>query len=104
MAREWCSCGAAIRGRRKHILEWRRDHLHTSGEPEQEPPMDGSHAQVELAGVPDLTVWNEHGPVRPNVIGFQVIARDGQQVVPEPRPFRMTPASEAGRPKARPRS
>jgi hypothetical protein len=32
--------------------------------------MDGSHAQVELAGVPDLTVWNEHGPVRPNVIGF----------------------------------
>jgi hypothetical protein len=39
--------------------------------------MDGSHAQVELAGVPDLTVWNEHGPVRPNVIGFQVERTSG---------------------------
>jgi hypothetical protein len=66
--------------------------------------MDGSHAQVELAGVPDLTVWNEHGPVRPNVIGFQPNVREGQQVVPHPRPFRVTPASEVGRPVPRPRS
>lgn len=71
MAREWCSCGAAIRGRRKHILEWRRGHLHTSGEPDPEPQMDGSHAQVELAGFPDKT-YTDDGPRQPNIIGFQL--------------------------------
>jgi hypothetical protein len=76
MAREWCSCGAAIRGRRKHVLEWRKGHLHTSGEPDPEPQMDGSHAQVEHAGSQHAaTAWNEYGPIRPTVIGFTLNPR-----------------------------
>jgi hypothetical protein len=49
--------------------------------------MDGSHAQVELAGFPDKT-YTDDGPIRPNVIGFQMgrLSNNGPEFVCHPAP------------------
>jgi hypothetical protein len=47
--REWCSCGAAIRGTKRTVYEWRTNHRHTGNE-EPEPDKQGAIAQTETAG------------------------------------------------------
>ena len=48
--REWCSCGAAVRGRRRDVLAWRAEHRCPD-----RPPRDDTHvsagARVETAGL-----------------------------------------------------
>lgn len=64
--REWCSCGAAIRGRRSDVLAWRAEH-----QCPDRPPGDGVHvstgAQVEHAGD---RYFDGEVPI-PQAIGFR---------------------------------
>lgn len=48
MMHEWCSCGASIKARTKHVLAWRASHTCPDRPDTVEP--QGAHAQVEHAG------------------------------------------------------
>ena len=48
--REWCSCGASIRARRRDVIRWRGAHRHDQQEQQQEPDRQGAQSQVEHAG------------------------------------------------------
>jgi len=67
--REWCSCGAAIRGRRRDVLEWRETHR-CPDRPEQP---GGEHASagafIEHAG--DRYFDGEAPIVTARRVGFQ---------------------------------
>ena len=71
LMREWCSCGAAIRGTKRTVYEWRDNHLH-EGRPEPEPDKQGGQAQVEHAGTRsyDIDSLEHEVPVIMARIGF----------------------------------
>lgn len=45
--REWCSCGAAIRGRRRDVLTWRTQHSCPDKPDQPMVPPTGATSQVE---------------------------------------------------------
>jgi len=47
--REWCSCGAAIRGQRRDVFAWRAEHR-CPDRPQPEGIHVGAAAHVEHAG------------------------------------------------------
>lgn len=70
--REWCSCGASIRARRKDVIAWRGTHHHSNAEqPEQEPDRQGAQAQIEHAGRRYLEIGGTDAPIVQASIGFQ---------------------------------
>ena len=52
MMREWCGCGAGIRGRRKDIREWRTTHRHDRDNPEPEPQGAFADSQIGFRPIP----------------------------------------------------
>lgn len=67
--REWCSCGAAVRARRRDVLAWRAQHT-CPDRPTLEPDTHiGTGAQVEHAGE---RWYDGENPIIQARIGFTI--------------------------------
>jgi hypothetical protein len=63
--REWCSCGAAIRGRRRDVLAWRAEHRCPD-----RPPSGDTHVSAG-ARVETADFYESDPPIVTARIGFQ---------------------------------